>query len=111
MEATYTRAERQGIFEHVLAGSDLFGNRALAVEVFTRGRVPGKEPRASTVLDQMVAGGDLLFHDFVEEFVSTQVEPRYCVLLKIHEALISSRDQNAALGFTASTCPASRLSG
>jgi hypothetical protein len=78
---------------------DLFGNRALAVEVFTRGRVPGKEPRASTVLDQMVAGGDLLFHDFVEEFVSTQVEPRYCVLLKIHEALISSRDQNAALGF------------
>ncbi|SRR6266404_997396 len=86
-------------FEHVLACSDLFGNRALAVEVFTRGRVPGKEPRASTVLDQMVAGGDLLFHDFVEEFVSTQVEPRYCVLLKIHEALISSRDQNAALGF------------
>ena len=47
----------------------------------------------------MVAGGALAFQSYVEDFVSTQVEPRYCVLLKIHEALISSQNQNAALSF------------
>ena len=86
-------------FEHLYACSEMFGNRILAAEVFTQGRVPGKDPKASTVLDQMVAGGALAFQSYIEDFVLTQVEPRYCVLLKIHEALISSRDQNAALSF------------
>ncbi len=86
-------------FEHLFACSEMFGNRALAAEVFTRGRMPGKDPKVSTVLDQMVAGGALAFQSYVEDFVLTQVEPRYCVLLKIHEALISSRNQNAALSF------------
>ncbi len=74
-------------FEHLMACGELFGNRSLAVEVFTEGKVPGREPRAEALLVQMVAGGGQLFQGVVEDFVLTQVEPRYCVLLKIHELL------------------------